>query len=91
MITRALLHVHTGNTEALEWYQHRGFQVRPTPFGHRKQLQRGSLRRHDGRKWGPHVCIAHSVLQPHYSRGHWRPLCNVCIITPLFAVVLKQL
>lgn len=29
MIKHALLHVHTANTEALDWYQHRGFKVRP--------------------------------------------------------------
>lgn len=27
VIKRALLHVHCGNTEALDWYQHRGFRV----------------------------------------------------------------
>jgi ribosomal protein S18 acetylase RimI-like enzyme len=27
MIKQALLHVHTANTAALDWYQHRGFKV----------------------------------------------------------------
>lgn len=31
MIKQALLHVHTANEEALEWYQHRGFKVGMLP------------------------------------------------------------
>lgn len=29
-IRQALLHVHTANEEALDWYQHRGFKVHAT-------------------------------------------------------------
>lgn len=31
VIRQALLHVHTANTEALDWYQHRGFKVGAAP------------------------------------------------------------
>jgi ribosomal protein S18 acetylase RimI-like enzyme len=56
-ISRALLHVHAANSEALEWYQARGFEVAEVVRGYYSKLQ------------PPDAVVLRKQLQPAPAAG----------------------
>lgn len=81
VIRQALLHVHTANTEAMDWYQHRGFKV-----GDLLQALAGRLFQHyhyAGKQAGRHEESSSISLTEVEARGYGFVLSSTAADSPI--------